>query len=56
MSHREGTHVVLSGVLPNVYHVLEHNGFCKLLGKDHICPNINVALERAAFIVKRSKH
>lgn len=54
MSHREGTHIVLSGVTPNVYNVLEHNGFCKLLGKDHICPNINVALERAASIVKRS--
>ena len=53
MSHREGTHIVLSGVMPNVYTVLEHNGFCRLLGKDHICPNINVALERAASIVKR---
>ena len=53
MSHREGTHIVLSGVTPNVYNVLEHNGFCKLLGKDHICPNINVALERAAAIVRR---
>lgn len=53
MSHREGTHIVLSGVTPNVYSVLEHNGFCHLLGKDHICPNINVALERASAIVKR---
>jgi len=53
MSHREGTHIVLSGVTPNVYAVLEHNGFCKLLGKDHICPNINVALERAAVIARR---
>ena len=53
ISHREGTHIVLSGVTPNVYAVLEHNGFCRLLGKDHICPNINVALERAAAIVKR---
>ena len=53
MSHREGTHIVLSGVTPNVYSVLEHNGFCHLLGKDHICPNINVALERAEMIVKR---
>lgn len=53
MSHREGTHIVLSGVTPNVYSVLEHNGFCHLLGKDHICPNINVALERASTIVKR---
>ena len=53
MSHREGTHIVLSGVTPNGYSVLEHNGFCHLLGKDHICPNINVALERASAIVKR---
>lgn len=53
MSHREGTHIVLSGVTPNVYSVLEHNGFCHLLGKEHICPNINVALERAEMIVKR---
>lgn len=53
MSHREGTHIVLSGVTPNVYSVLEHNGFCHLLGKDHICPNINVALECASAIVKR---
>ena len=53
MSHREGTHIVLSGVRPNVYAVLEHNGFARLLGKDHICPNINVALERARAIVAR---
>ncbi len=53
MSHREGTHIVLSGVTPNVYAVLEHNGFDRLLGKDHICPNINVALDRAADIVKK---
>ncbi len=53
MSHREGTHIVLSGVTPNVYNVLEHNGFCELLGKDHICPNINVALDRAAELVRK---
>lgn len=55
MSHREGTHIVLSGVTPNVYAVLEHAGFCHLLGKDHICPNINVALDRAAAICRRRK-
>ncbi len=53
MSHREGTHIVLSGVTPNVYAVLRHNGFEHLLGKDHICPNINVALDRAMAIIKR---
>ncbi len=53
MSHREGTHIVLSGVLPNVRAVLENAGFEQLLGKDHICPNINIALERAAAIAAR---
>ena len=53
MSYREGTHIVLSGVTPNVYNVLQHNGFCELLGADHICPNINVALDRAGELVKK---
>ena len=53
MSHREGTHIVLSGVQPKVHEVLEHAGFYHLLGKDHICPNINVALERASSILQR---
>ncbi len=53
MSKREGTHIVLSGVTPNVYAVLEHAGFCEMLGKDHICPNINVALDRAAELAKK---
>ncbi|MCI7082332.1 MAG: sulfate permease [Paraprevotella sp.] len=52
MSHREGIHIVLSGVQPKVYSVLENNGFCEMLGKDHICPNINVALKKAEDIVK----
>ena len=52
MSYREGIHIVLSGVQPKVYSVLENNGFCEMLGKDHICPNINVALKKAEEIVK----
>ncbi len=53
MSHREGTHVVLSGVVPTVREALEHAGFDTLLGRDHICPNINVALEKARNILSR---
>ncbi len=53
MSEREGTRIVLSGVTPNVYAVLEHAGFCKTLGKENICPNINIALEKAAEIARR---
>ena len=52
IAKREGTHIVLSGVRENVYTVLEHAGFCNLLGKDHICPNINVALERAGILME----
>ena len=55
MSHKEGTHIVLSGVTPNVHAALEHAGFDRLLGRDHICPNINVALDRAREILKRGE-
>ncbi len=54
MSQREGTHIVLSGVRPAVYDVLVRNGFKELLGEDHICPNIIVALERARAIVEKA--
>ncbi len=52
MSQREGTDIVLSGVTPGVHQTLERAGFYRFLGKDHICPNINVALERASELVK----
>lgn len=53
MNHREGTHIVLSGVEPAVRDVLEHAGFDSLLGRDHICASINEALEVARHILKR---
>lgn len=53
MNHREGTHIVLSGVEPAVREVLEHAGFDALLGRDHICASINEALEVARHILKR---
>lgn len=53
MNHREGTHIVLSGVEPAVREVLEHAGFDSLLGRDHICASINEALEVARHILKR---
>lgn len=53
MNHREGTHIVLSGVEPVVRKVLEHAGFDSLLGRDHICASINEALEVARHILKR---
>ncbi len=51
MSQREGITIVLSGVNEKVHAVLQKSGFYTLLGKENICPNINVALEKANAIV-----
>jgi SulP family sulfate permease len=52
MSQKENIKIVLSGVNEKVYGVLEKSGFNELLGRENICPNINVALARAAEVVK----
>ena len=52
MSQKEKTTIILSGVNDNVHNVLEKAGFYELLGKENICPNINVALERAKSLVE----
>lgn len=50
-SQKEGIHVVLSGVNDNVKAVLEHVGIDKLIGKDHVCPHITIAVKMANKIV-----
>ena len=52
MSHKSNITIVLSGVNENVHRTLESSGFYSVVGKENICPNINVALERAGEIVK----
>ena len=52
MSQKEKITVVLSGVNDKVHRVLERSGFYTLLGKENICPNINVALERAKALLE----
>lgn len=52
MSHKSNITIVLSGVNKNVHRTLESSGFYSVVGKENICPNINVALERAGEIVK----
>ena len=47
MSKKEGIQIILSGVNDYVRGILTKNGFDRLIGEDHICPNINVALEKA---------
>lgn len=50
-SQEEGIHVVLSGVNDNVRSVLEHVGIDKLIGKDHICPHISLAVKMALSLI-----
>lgn len=50
-SQKSGTTVVLSGVKADVKKTLLAHGLDKKLGKENICPNINVALERAGELV-----
>lgn len=51
-SINKGIHIVLSGVSDDVHFALERMGFNDLIGKDNICPNIDVALQRAEEIIK----
>ena len=54
MSRKENIQIVLSGVNEKVQKVLEKTGFLyTLVGEQNICPNINVALERAKEIVSK---
>lgn len=51
MSQKDKITIVLSGVNDKVHRTLEKSGFYQLLGQANICPNINVALERAKAII-----
>ena len=53
LSQKEKITIVLSGVNENVHKALEKAGFYELLGKENICPNINIAIERAKKIIDK---
>ena len=53
MSQQDEMKVVLSGVNEKVHKALEKAKFYELLGEENICPNINVALERAREIINQ---
>ena len=53
MSQKEKITIVLSGVNEKVHGALHKSGFYELLGEENICPNINVALDRANELLKR---
>ena len=47
MNHSQGIHIILSGVTPKVHSQLEKAHFYDKMNQDHICPHIDVALEKA---------
>lgn len=53
ISHKEGIHVILSGVNPKVHAVLKKSGFYEMLGKKNICANIHDALEESRHFLNR---
>jgi SulP family sulfate permease len=46
-SHKKGITVILSGVTLEVRKTLMKANFNKIISEDYICPNINIALEKA---------
>lgn len=49
-SHKEGRTIILSGVHDNVAKSLNKAGITELVGKNNVCDNIHLALQRAAEI------
>ena len=53
MNHEEGIHVILSGVNQKVHSQLQKARFYDLMESDHICPHIDVALEKAREFLEK---
>ena len=53
LSQKEKITIILSGVETHVHETLKKSGFYDLLGKENICPNINVALSRANEVIDK---
>ena len=51
-SHDEGRVIILSGVHENVEKSLRKSGIVKLVGKENVCSDIHLALERAKEVSK----
>ena len=50
-SRKEGIEVILSGVNPSVRETLLKAGLDRIVGKENICANIHLAVERAEWLV-----
>lgn len=51
MNHEQDIHVILSGVTPKVHSQLEKAHFYDKMNPDHICPHIDMALEKAREVL-----
>ena len=54
-AHKEGIHIVLSGVNPGVRHDLDAAGIDKIMVGDHICDHITKAVEVANKIAENEQ-
>ena len=54
-SHKDGTTIILSGVIPHVHKQLHIGGIEQLMNPKNICPNIHVALQRAEQLMAERK-
>lgn len=54
MCKRSKIQVILSGVNPKVHKALEKAGFNDMIGKDNICSDFSIALEKAKSIVNEA--
>ena len=54
-SHKEGIHIVLSGVKPNVRESLEHAGIDRLMHPENICDHITKAVRMANGIAHAAR-
>jgi len=55
MNHEDGVHVILSGVTPKVHAQLQKAGFYSKMNPQHICPHIDVALQRAQQLLEKQE-
>ena len=55
MNHADGIHIILSGVNEKVHQQLEKSGFYNIMDSNHICPHIDIALERAREFLASNK-
>ena len=56
MNHADGIHVILSGVNEKVHEQLKKSGVYNVMDSNHICPHIDIALERAREFLAANKN